>query len=307
VLATDADRGDSLSYAVVGDAPAGLTFASDGTWSFDASGSGLDALAAGETQTLLVNYAATDRAGAVGTSTLTITVTGANDEPVALAASATAVEDGYVSGQLSASDPDHGATLTYSLVGRAVPPGFTLDADGGWAFDTNLYEYQSLAEGETDEFTIGYRVTDEHGASSTSTLTVTLTGANDAPVTTSHWAEAIEGETASGQLIAMDQDHGAELIEGGVGFPGIAFKSLQIRHWVVVKVETARSDQAKQRSRRDVVALNGLEQCISGRVLPDGAMTFARQRIAPPLQAHLARCWVRHTIANGGNIGIEGI
>ena len=210
VLATDADRGDSVRYALVNDAPAGLRFASDGTWSFDGRTAGLEALAAGETQTLLVDYTATDQVGSRGTSTLTITVVGANDEPVAVAATATAVEDGYVLGQLSATDADNGATLTYSA-GRAVPPGFTLNADGSWAFDTNFYEYQSLAEGETQEFTIGYSVSDEHGASSASTLTITLTGANDAPGTTSHWAEAIEGETAWGQLMAVDQDHGAEL------------------------------------------------------------------------------------------------
>ena len=36
VVATDVDEGDTLTYALLGDSPTGLTFRSDGTYSFDA-------------------------------------------------------------------------------------------------------------------------------------------------------------------------------------------------------------------------------------------------------------------------------
>jgi VCBS repeat-containing protein len=216
VQASDADRGDSLTYALAGNAPAGLTFAADGSWSFDASGADCQALAAGETRTVTVGFSATDRAGAQSASTLTITVTGANDTPVALAAAAAVTEDETVTGHLSAHDADHGATLIYAAVGDA-PAGFSLAADGSWSFDANQAEYQSLAQGETRQITAAYSVTDEHGAASLSTVTLTLTGANDRPVATSPAAEVTQGETVSGQLIGLDQDSGAQLTYAVVG------------------------------------------------------------------------------------------
>ncbi|MEJ6890745.1 VCBS domain-containing protein, partial [Bradyrhizobium diazoefficiens] len=42
--------------------------------------------------------------------------------------------------------------------------------------------YQHLAQGATTDVVANYTVTDEHGASAPSTLTITLTGTNDAPV-----------------------------------------------------------------------------------------------------------------------------
>jgi VCBS repeat-containing protein len=210
VLGVDADRGDSLQYSLVSKAPVGLSFSSDGNWTFDANQATLEGLGAGETRTFVVTYAASDTAGASGTATLTIVVTGTNDAPVALAASSALLEDGAATGQLIATDVDNGHSLTFSI-DDAAPEGFSLTADGSWSFDGNLYEYQALSEGEEREFAIGYTVTDEHGAASQSTLTVSLTGANDRPVTTSHWAEVTEGETATGQLIGLDQDHGAQL------------------------------------------------------------------------------------------------
>ena len=222
VSATDPDRGDSLRFAAIGDVPSGLSFGSDGSWAFDAGNSSYQSLRAGETRTLALNYGATDASGATGASTLTITLTGANDAPVALVASGAVREDGYASGQLTAIDVDNGSSVTFAVAG-ATPEGLTIASDGSWTFDANLYGYQSLAEGETREVLASYSVTDEHGASSQSILSVLVTGANDAPVTTSQFAEATEGVTATGQLLGFDQDNGAALTfavdgAGPVGF-----------------------------------------------------------------------------------------
>jgi len=206
----DVDHGAVLQFATSGALPAGFAMANDGSWALDASNAAYQSLAAGETKQLVVAYTVTDQYGASASSTLTIIVTGTNDAPVASVASAQVAEDATISGQLAAIDGDHGASLTYT-VEKGAPEGFSLSANGSWTFDANHAEYQALAEGESAGIMITYRVTDEQGASSLSTLTLTVTGANDAPVATSTAAEVTEGQTASGQLFALDQDHGDSL------------------------------------------------------------------------------------------------
>jgi VCBS repeat-containing protein len=63
------------------------------------------------------------------------------------------------------------------------PPraGLTLNADGSYSFDAGNAAYQHLAQGATATVVANHTVTDQHGASSTSTLTITLTGTNDTP------------------------------------------------------------------------------------------------------------------------------
>src|SRR6185436_5028699 len=56
----------------------------------------------------------------------------------------------------------------------------TDNGDGTFSYDPNgQFEYLSFGETTTDTFT--YTVTDNHGASSTRTATVTIHGENDAP------------------------------------------------------------------------------------------------------------------------------
>ena len=192
-------------------APGGFSMGADGSWSFDASQGDYQSLGAGESQDVVIDYIVTDDAGATAVSTLTITVTGENDAPTAMPATAAVAEDGTVSGQVQVSDPDANDSLTVEPPMTANIAGFEMYSDGSWIFDANQAEYQSLAQGETRDILINYSVSDIAGAYDYSTLTVTITGANDAPVTTSQWIEAVEGQQASGTLIAFDQDNGAQL------------------------------------------------------------------------------------------------
>ena len=216
LTAVDADGDAVLSFAVAGETPEGFTLGSDGQWSFTASGQAYQGLSAGEVRTIVINYTVTDQHGASNAAALTITVTGTNDGPVALAAAATVAEDDLVAGQLSASDADRGAVLRYALAGDA-PAGFTLAADGSWTFDTAHPAYQDLAAGQVQTVVLNYTVTDQHGASSASTLTIEVTGTNDAPVAEAASAGVAEDARVTGQLSASDADGGAVLSYALVG------------------------------------------------------------------------------------------
>ena len=215
---TDVDTdAEDLSYTLDDDQdiPVGLTFNPDGSWSFDASS--YDYLADGATKTLDVNYTVSD--GELNDSgTLTITVTGTNDAPTASVAYIAASEDTTeFSGQLVASDVDQGDTLTFELVGEA-PEGFTLNDNGTWTFNPAAGGYEDLAAGQPRTFDLEYTVTDNHGGSTTQSLTVTVIGANDPADITIGVGDSAEGAvtedatsgilTESGHLTVSDVDDG---------------------------------------------------------------------------------------------------
>ncbi|HEY0682060.1 MAG TPA: Ig-like domain-containing protein, partial [Steroidobacter sp.] len=183
---SDVDGGAVLSYALDAPAPAGLIFNTDGSYSFDPSHAAYQHLAVGATQDVIVGYTVTDQHGASSSTTLTITVTGTNDAPVAVADVNSATEDSAViNGTVATndSDVDDGAVLSYALDGPA-PAGLIFNANGSYSFNPNHAAYQLLAPGATQNVIANYTVTDQHGASSSATLTITVTGTNDAPVNT---------------------------------------------------------------------------------------------------------------------------
>jgi len=226
LTATDADAGDTLTFALVGTAPTGVTLDAAGNWSFDASS--YNSLAAGQTQTLTVPYTVTDAAGASSTASLVITITGTNDAPLATGATVAVLEDGVVSGALPATDPDAGDTLTFALSGTA-PVGFSIDASGNWSLDAASYD--SLAAGQTQTLTIPYTVTDASGLSSSANLVITITGVNDAPVSPGATAAVLEDATVSGTLTATDADAGDTLTFALSGTAPVGFSIDASGNW----------------------------------------------------------------------------
>lgn len=140
-------------------------------------------LAEGETATELFNYTVTDLDGDVKTAAVQVTITGTNDAPTA---KATAIKTdefaGTLTGSIKGHDVDHGATLTYELVdGGGWFSPFSLNEDGSWTYETESWFSDELAAGETRVDTYEVRVTDEHGASTTTTVSFTVVGRNDLP------------------------------------------------------------------------------------------------------------------------------
>ena len=87
VIANDIDSDDdssTLDYSLVGNIPAGLTFNENGSYEFDPSDVAYQYLASGETGDVTFSWKATDSHGAdSATDSVTITVKGTNDGPVA--------------------------------------------------------------------------------------------------------------------------------------------------------------------------------------------------------------------------------
>jgi VCBS repeat-containing protein len=205
--ASDPDAGETATlsvanvrYAIDGHAastttPAGLTL-TGAVLSVDPKNAAFDHLAQGETTTIVVSYDVTDTHGATITQTETITITGTNDAPVVAAAlTVTAAESdvAFTANLLAgASDVDTGETATLSVTNvkyavdggtasATAPTGISLTR-ATLSVDPKNAAFDHLAQDVTTTIVVSYEITDAHGATTTQTETITITGTNDAPV-----------------------------------------------------------------------------------------------------------------------------
>jgi VCBS repeat-containing protein len=231
-LPTDAQLFDMFNAS--GTLAAGDQESANGiNWTFDSGSETFDFLPEGETLTLTYTVRATDSFGATDDQTVTITITGTNDTPVAVADTAAVSEDGtdqsgYDDGSADTtviagdvlendSDVDDGDIFTVTGVAAGTQPSasgnvatgvtgtygtVTLYADGSYTYDLDNTngDVQALAVGETLTDTFTYTITDSQGGTSTTTLTVTINGSNDAPEITLGAGDS----TADDSLIETD-------------------------------------------------------------------------------------------------------
>ena len=211
-MPTDADVHDVVSFSPLTNAPGNY-----GTFSVDASGNytyvqntslpALQGLGAGESLTDSFTVTVSDNHGGSSSTVITVSINGSNDAPIVTSATAAIVEDtAGVSGTLPAPvDPDvHDVvsfvpqTNTTGLYGT-----FTVDADGHYTYTLNnaLPAVQGLGVGESLTDTFTFTVTDNHGATASNTLAVTINGSNDAPTVAAATAVIAEDTpTVSGTL-----------------------------------------------------------------------------------------------------------
>ena len=179
-------------------------------YTYDPAAANLDFLRAGQSLTITYAVRVSDGAVVSATQTVTFTITGTNDAPVAQAASFTVAEDAaLVNGSVIATDADTGAVLTYSLIGPA-PAGLSFNSSGGgYSFDPSHAAYQSLAVGQSTVLTVPYQVVDGLGGVGTANLVITVTGTNDAPVANADTASTNEDVALTltpAALLANDTD-----------------------------------------------------------------------------------------------------
>jgi VCBS repeat-containing protein len=158
-----------------------------------------------------VNFSVNDQFSAGFDRVARFTVTGINDAPVATDATAGTTQDAPVTVAFNADDAvgeDTPATLAYTL--SPGPAGTSLSVEGANLTFHPGTAFASLNEGETADVAVTYSATDARGLSSgNATVTITITGVNDAPVveSTSQIISAANGETsASVTLSATDAD-----------------------------------------------------------------------------------------------------
>jgi VCBS repeat-containing protein len=201
----------------------------DGTWTYtlDNNNPATNALAQGAHVDDVFSYTESDHHGGTSTTTLTVGIAGTNDAPTLADVKAgtltdTAAADSFsdLTGTLVGSDVDTGetASLSYAAFDANNNPvttavaghygSLTVHADGSYDYVPDAAAIDALSVGAyTDTFTV--ETTDVHGATGTATLTVNVTGADDAPVidiADLHVTANDDGTTTISSLSVTDAD-----------------------------------------------------------------------------------------------------
>ena len=174
--ASDVDV-EALTYALTAAAPAGVTFNTDGTFSVAPLATD-QALDSGESRVVTFDYVANDGTTTSAAATVTVTINGANDAPVAVADSLAATEDTpvtYTAVQLLGNDTDvDGNPLTIASVTSGTGGTAVLNVGGTVTFTPTL-NFNGAAN-------FSYKANDGTVDSNSATVTVTVAPTNDAPV-----------------------------------------------------------------------------------------------------------------------------
>ncbi|ODU32494.1 MAG: hypothetical protein ABS93_00265 [Thiobacillus sp. SCN 62-729] len=180
------------------------------TYTLDNESSSVQSLVQGETVNDVFSYGVSD--GLASTpSFLTLSITGSNDAPIVQADTGSLSEDGVLTATGNVlgndSDVDAGSMLQLGTPGTFAGTygSLTLNSDGSYVYtlNNNSNAVQRLGQGETVNDVFSYTATDGITGASSS-LTLTTTGRNDAPVLATPIADqmAVAGSFFSYQVPA---------------------------------------------------------------------------------------------------------
>jgi VCBS repeat-containing protein len=207
-------------------------------WAYSVNAADVEYLAAGQTRVETFTLAIHNGRGGSTDTVVTVTITGTNDAPVvalsglsgAVTEAVTPVGDLTTQGRVAFSDADltdsHAVLPTItasagalgSLTASVTTPASDADGQGGeitWQYRVAASAVEYLSAGETKVETFTLSLDDGHGGITSRSVTVTLTGTNDAPVVatvdlTGAVTEAgapVGNLTDSGRIAFIDVDH----------------------------------------------------------------------------------------------------
>ncbi|RAU20389.1 hypothetical protein CU669_18565, partial [Paramagnetospirillum kuznetsovii] len=214
ISASDPDNAN-LSYTLVGGVD-GTLAVDGGSVTMDAQGNYTFTPEAGWQGGDTASFDVQVSDGRGGTATRTVTVTETNEGPVVESEVTEVTQAGTVKGGIDATDADNDH-MTYHLVD---PNGNVVDSitnDSGTITinsETGDYTFvasdatKALAAGESVNDSFDVRVSDGHGGVGTTSIDVTIDGANDAAVITGDAKHVSEDSASvSGHVSVTDADH----------------------------------------------------------------------------------------------------
>jgi len=154
------------------------------------------------------------------TQTISVTLTNSNEAPsITSSDSFSVAENTTAVGTVTATDPDAGTTLSYSIVGGDDAALFQIDAATGAISFVTAPDYENPADLNGDNVYDIIVEANDGSLTTTQAVSVTLTDVNEAPsITSSDSFNVAENTTAVGTVTATDPDTGTTLsysITGG--------------------------------------------------------------------------------------------
>jgi VCBS repeat-containing protein len=194
----DGDAG-SVGIPVAGTTGGRFTIAADGSYSFDTNRD-FEMLGSGESRVTQVTYRISDGQGGTSEATISVTVTGANDAPVATTLAARNDQDGAaitldVAGAFA--DVDASDLLVFAATG--LPPGLSIDAATGEIVGTITRDASTAGP-----YAVTVTATDRSGQTASAGFVWTV--GNPAPVASDLVVTTAEERPLSGSVAASDSD-----------------------------------------------------------------------------------------------------
>ncbi|WP_433989731.1 hypothetical protein SuNHUV7_05250 (plasmid) [Pseudoseohaeicola sp. NH-UV-7] len=181
-------------------------------------GSDFDELDTGDISTVTVSYTMADDQGLTDSAAVTITVTGANDGPLAVVDSGSGAENQVLTIDVLANDTDidgadDASNFTLKTVSIAGVTGLAGTTTGGsvriennkLVFDPGS-DFDELDTGDISTVTVSYTMADDQGLTDSAAVTITVTGTNDLPVASADTSGGIEGAVQTIDVLANDTD-----------------------------------------------------------------------------------------------------
>jgi VCBS repeat-containing protein len=194
------DDGTTQNYTVSGAPSEGVATISGTTLNFDPANDFQD-LADGETRDFTIEVTATDSHGATAIDTVTGTVTGTNDTPVAVGDTGAVSEDGpgiIIDLLGNDTDVDVSDLLSIDSFDFTGTDGTVTDnGDGTVTYDPSG-AFEGLNDGDTDIDSFSYTVSDGNGGFSTADVDVTIDGVTDSTAAVRFTANLLAGSYNGG-------------------------------------------------------------------------------------------------------------
>jgi len=216
IAASDADAGQTLTYALVGSSLDGAFAVDSATGQITVANSSLLNYEAVQNVSLVVAVADSADPALWSIADMTVNIANVNDAPV-LANQSFSVREylnsGSVVGTMSATDEDAGQTVTYSIESTSLPGAFMIDPSNGNILvqNGNPLDYETVTS-----VTLLVRATDSGNPakSTTATVTVAINDVNESPMMSAQTysvAENAANGTVVGTVLASDVDAGQSL------------------------------------------------------------------------------------------------
>ncbi|MGL5363385.1 MAG: cadherin domain-containing protein, partial [Bosea sp. (in: a-proteobacteria)] len=202
VVATDADAGTTLTYTIIGGADNALFTINPttGVLTFVSARNFEAPTDTGGDNVYDVIVQVSDGLGGLDSQAIAVTVTNQNDPPVITSngggptASISVAENTTAITTVISTDPDFGATRSFSIAGGVDASRFTINATTGVLTFTAARNFENpLDTGGNNIYDVIVQVSDGLGGTATQAIAVTVTNVNEAPVITSNGG----GPTAS--------------------------------------------------------------------------------------------------------------
>ena len=232
VTATDPDAGQTLSYSIVGGADAGkfTINATTGVLTFVTAPNFEAPTDAGANNVYDVTVQVSDGNGGIDTQAIAVTVTNQNEAPtitsngggdtaaVSIAENTTAVTT------VTATDPDGGQTLSYSIVGGADAAKFTINATTGALAFVTAPDFEAPTDaGANNVYDVTVQVSDGSGGIDTQAIAVTVQNVTGATINGTNLADTLTGTGEEDIINGLGGDDtlngavGADTMVGGLG------------------------------------------------------------------------------------------